>query len=280
MMLYLRLVLVGQEKVGKSSAANTILGKKEFDCKISSKPLTLSSRKVDGDADGRRVSVVDTPGLFSSRLSAQEVKAELLAALRLSSPGPHAVLLTLQLGRLSEEEQKGLQTLQKMLSSNISQHTILLFTYGDRLDHTDIQQFIREDNNLQQLVKSCNGYCHVFNNRDMEDRKQVRALLDKIDSMSEGGRSYYQRRSQSESVIARACGGIHQRCYRLIRNFYHIIRSGETQREWQETRGRREDHIQQLHANSEGPEQIVPGQNSSSMEEPELSRLDEILLTC
>ncbi|XP_051801839.1 GTPase IMAP family member 8-like [Acanthochromis polyacanthus] len=237
----LRLVLVGQEKVGKSSAANTILGKKEFGCRISSTPLTLSSRVVEGAVEGRWVSVVDTPGLFSSQLSPKEVKAELLAAVKLSSPGPHAFLLTLQLGRFTEEEQKGLQTLQNMLSSNISKHTMVLFTYGDRLEDTDVQQLIREDDNLQQLLKNCSGYCHVFNNRQMEDRRQVQRLLDKIDSISEGGHLNYRR--TSESFIVRVGQGIRQRCLRLFSNFYHIIRSGETQREREETRGRerRED---------------------------------------
>uniref|UniRef100_A0A3P8TU89 AIG1-type G domain-containing protein n=1 Tax=Amphiprion percula TaxID=161767 RepID=A0A3P8TU89_AMPPE len=173
----LRLVLVGQEKVGKSLAANTILGKKEFDSRISSRPLTLSSREVEGVVEGRGVSV-------------------LLAAVKLSSPGPHAFLLTLQLRRFTEEEQKGLQTLQTMLSPNISKYTMVPFTYGDRLEDTNVQQLIREYDNLQQLLKNCNGYCHVFNNRQMEDRRQVQRLLDKIDSISEGGHSYYRRTSE------------------------------------------------------------------------------------
>uniref|UniRef100_A0A3B4VD11 GTPase IMAP family member 8 n=1 Tax=Seriola dumerili TaxID=41447 RepID=A0A3B4VD11_SERDU len=173
----LRVVLVGQERVGKSSAGNTILEKKEFDCKISSSPLTLSCEKREGDVQGRRVSVVDTPGLFSSQLSEEQVKAQLEEALKLSSPGPHVFLLTIQLGRFTEQEQKGLKTLEKMLSPNVSEHTVVLFTYGDRLEDMDIVQFIREDKNLQELLKNCSGQYQVFNNKNMEDRDQVKELF-------------------------------------------------------------------------------------------------------
>uniref|UniRef100_A0A667WW66 GTPase IMAP family member 8 n=1 Tax=Myripristis murdjan TaxID=586833 RepID=A0A667WW66_9TELE len=157
----LRVVLVGQERVGKSAAGNTILGRREFLSGFSSKPLTLQSERRGGDVLGRRVTVVDTPGLFSSRLSEKEVKAQLEEALRLSAPGPQAFLLTLQLGHFTQQEQKGLETLEKMLCPAVRHHTIVLFTYGDRLGDTDIYQFVREDENLQNLVQKCGGRYHA-----------------------------------------------------------------------------------------------------------------------
>ncbi|KAK2812852.1 hypothetical protein Q5P01_000954 [Channa striata] len=102
----LRVVLVGQERTGKSSAGNTILRKKEFNCKFTSRPLTLSSEKREEDVLGYRVCVVDTPGLFNTQLSEEQVKAELVRAVELSSPGPHVFLLTIQLGRFTNKNRK------------------------------------------------------------------------------------------------------------------------------------------------------------------------------
>ncbi|KAG7232896.1 hypothetical protein INR49_007960 [Caranx melampygus] len=199
----LRVVLVGQERVGKSSAGNTILGRKEFHSRLSSSPVTQRCEKREGEVDGRRVSVVDTPGLFSSVLSEDQVKARLEEALQLSSPGPHVFLLTIQLGRFTEQEQQGLKALKNMLSPDVRKHTMVLFTYGDRLEEDDIDmdRFIREDKNLQKLLKNCSGQYQVFNNRRMEDRRQVQELLDKIDLVSKEGRLVYGDRPQSVSLM-------------------------------------------------------------------------------
>ncbi|KAK2814552.1 hypothetical protein Q5P01_000237 [Channa striata] len=137
--------------------------------------------KREEDVLGLRVTVVDTPGLSSTKLSEEEVKAELEKAVDLSCPGPHVFLLTIQLGRFTEQEQKVLKTLEKMLSPDVSEHTMVLFTYGDRAEDTDMDQFIREDQNLQKLLKKCSGQQHVFNNKDMGDRDQVQQVFDKIE---------------------------------------------------------------------------------------------------
>lgn len=67
---------------------------------------------------------------------------------------------------------------------------MVLFTCGDFLKETTIEQFIESEGKaLQWLVQKCNNRYHVFNNDRKDDRSQVSELLDKIDEIvfSNGG---------------------------------------------------------------------------------------------
>uniref|UniRef100_A0A4W5RVG5 AIG1-type G domain-containing protein n=1 Tax=Hucho hucho TaxID=62062 RepID=A0A4W5RVG5_9TELE len=61
----LRLVLVGLDRVGKSAAGNTIMGQEVFESGVSFTSLTLKSESRERELCGRKVKVVDTPGLLN-----------------------------------------------------------------------------------------------------------------------------------------------------------------------------------------------------------------------
>lgn len=157
--------------------------------------------------DGRTVSVVDTPGFFHTRLSPDKLIAEVGQCVALSAPGPHAFLVTLQLGRVTQEEKDAFELIKAMFGPEALKLTMVLFTCGDRLCGKSVVDFLGESEELSELVKTCGGGYHLFDNshqRDGDCKQQVVELLEKIDKMlgDSGGSCYSDENfKEAEKVL-------------------------------------------------------------------------------
>ncbi|XP_063072886.1 uncharacterized protein LOC134463627 [Engraulis encrasicolus] len=206
----LRLVLIGKTGAGKSASGNTILGNRIFTSELSASSVTLvceqgcvemteGADKGEEDentqAKKQRLVVVDMPGFGDTRLDAGQVHAEIAKCVTLSAPGPHAFLLVIPLGRYTEDEGKAAREMAQVFGEGaLRHHTLILFTRGDDLEGRALKEYLEGtvSAELRALLEMCGGRHHVLNNRDPNNREQVRVLLEKVQKMVEanGGGCY------------------------------------------------------------------------------------------
>uniref|UniRef100_A0AAX7VRB9 AIG1-type G domain-containing protein n=1 Tax=Astatotilapia calliptera TaxID=8154 RepID=A0AAX7VRB9_ASTCA len=205
----LNLVLFGRFRVGKTSAANAILGERKVESE--------SSQCIKNEAAvcGRLVSLVELPALCGK--PQEETKKEAFKSISLCDPeGVHAFILVQPLdpptsedkkevGRFTEEEKKTVELIQNFFGKNSNDFIIILFTRGDDLKNQTVESYIEEDSEgfLKKLTADCGGRYHVFNNNDRSNRSQVSQLLTKIESMvKKNGGGYYTSEMFKEAEAA------------------------------------------------------------------------------
>ncbi len=109
-------------------------GTKCFKIRDISSSVTKQCEKFHAIINGRKVSVIDSPGLFDTSLTSDEVIDRIKICIPLSAPGPHVFLVVIQLGRFTDDDAKVARIIQAIFGEESSTYTMVLFTHGDQLE--------------------------------------------------------------------------------------------------------------------------------------------------
>ncbi|XP_046347373.2 GTPase IMAP family member 4-like isoform X2 [Haliotis rufescens] len=193
----IRMVLVGKTRVGKSETGNTIAGVRTFVKTFASLSFTKNCKQHSFNRFGYDLQLVDVPGLCDTVKSHDDIKKEIMKCVALSSPGIHAVLFIVRIGRFTEEDKNTLETFLRCFGEGAKRFVIVVFTGKDDsdADNDTLDNYLDDcPVTLKKFLFDVSGRCIAVNNRgtDAEKEKFTRDLIDMIKIMvgDNGGRCY------------------------------------------------------------------------------------------
>ncbi|XP_029987077.1 GTPase IMAP family member 8-like [Sphaeramia orbicularis] len=181
-----RIVLLGEKGSGKTSASKMM-------ATLFYKEDKNECVDIKTSIDNRMIQIVDTPGWSTSWRHPVLKQGVITEALSLCHPGPHALLIVVNLRHsFTDKNRAALEQNLACFSSSLWRNAMVLFTGGERLQGESIELHIeREGEALQWLVQKCDHRYSVLRDTPFDDLPQIRELLQEIDKMVEANSGQY-----------------------------------------------------------------------------------------
>ncbi|XP_030285683.1 GTPase IMAP family member 7-like [Sparus aurata] len=205
-----RIVILGKTGAGKSSLANTIFGEELFSPDDTLNSGTIQCQSETKSLKGKRITVIDTPGLFDTDRSEEELKREIVRCITECAPGPHAFLIVLKVERFTKHEQEVINQIQEYFSEEAFKYATVVFTHGNQLpEGKKIKEFVRGNKPMSDLFEKCGGRCNIIDNKYWNDKPkreyrsnqfQVKELLKTIDKITKANKGSYYTNEMLQKV--------------------------------------------------------------------------------
>ncbi|XP_059158377.1 GTPase IMAP family member 7-like [Physella acuta] len=182
------IAMLGKTGYGKTSSANTILGRKAFEESTSATVGTRLPSSHSSDYKEFKVTVFDLPGTcdarYDEKLGQKKSCQQILDVVEAGEEVDVFLLVLSYSSRWSREDSNTVDLVKKILGRDfIKQHCILVITHWDNALDEGVQSFeswlVNQSPQLKELVAECQDRYVVFDNKtsDEAERDEYRRKL-------------------------------------------------------------------------------------------------------